>query len=166
VNGPLLFAMPFSPSVNFVDQTLQLTEEEASIVASGRAYLTIATTAFPNGELRTPLFPLVALINYHDGDIDKDFVFSLTELLRVIQLYNVDGYHCDEGSEDGFAPGTVAELENCQPHSADYNPSDVEWVISLSEVLRVIQFFNSENRAYFECIAGEDGFCAGVEIEP
>ena len=166
VNGPLLFAMPFSPSVNFVDQTLQLTEEEASIVASGRAYLTIATTAFPNGELRTPLFPLVALINYHDGDIDKDFVFSLTELLRVIQLYNVDGYHCDEGSEDGFAPGTVVELENCQPHSADYNPSDVEWVISLSEVLRVIQFFNSENRAYFECIAGEDGFCAGVEIEP
>lgn len=164
-NGPVLFSIPFTPSVNFVDQTLQLTDEQASMVLSGRAYLTITTTAFPGGELRAPLFPLTKLVVHHSGDFDQDFSFNLTELLRVIQLYNVEAYHCDESTEDGFAPGKVPDLETCQPHSADYNPADEEWFISLSEVLRVIQFFNSTNRAYFECDDSEDGFCAGVNTE-
>lgn len=164
-NGVTLFTIPFTPSVNFVDQTLQLTDEEASMVLSGRAYLNIATTLFPNGEVRAPLFPLTKLVVFHSGDIDDSFSFDLTELLRVIQLYNVEAYHCDDSTEDGYAPGKRPDLETCQPHSADYNPADDEWVISLSEVLRVIQFFNSAGRAYYECDDSEDGFCAGAAPE-
>lgn len=163
INGPKLFDIPLTPSVSFIQAQLDLTLEEASIVLSGRAYLTIATDAFPNGEIRGALFPLVELINPHDGDINDDFSISLSELLRVIQFYNVEGYHCDENSEDGFAPEENLALRNCNPHSADYNPQDQEWVISLSEVLRFIQFFNSEGRQYYECPQGEDGFCAGPD---
>ncbi len=33
-----------------------------------------------------------------------DWKIDLSELLRVIQLYNAKGYILQEGSEDGFAP--------------------------------------------------------------
>jgi hypothetical protein len=164
INGPVLFEIPMAPSVSFVQQVIDLTAEEASIILSGRAYLTVNTTAFPNGELRAQLFPLVNLVIRHDADTnDPPFVLDLSELLRVIQFYNLDGYHCDETTPDGYAPGRDVTLENCQPHSADYNPGngDTEWVISLSEVLRVIQIFNAEGRQYHACDTGEDGFCPG-----
>ncbi|MDM8549333.1 hypothetical protein QUF72_04610 [Desulfobacterales bacterium HSG2] len=43
----------------------------------------------------------------HDSDYSpRDWRISLSELLRMIQLYNSpDGYHADESTEDGFAPG-------------------------------------------------------------
>lgn len=43
---------------------------------------------------------------YHDADVNQDNQIELTELLRVIQFYNVGGYsHCpDDGTEDGFCP--------------------------------------------------------------
>jgi hypothetical protein len=81
---------------------------------------------------------------------------SLSELVRVVQLYNAGQLHCEPGSEDAFAPGAGAE--DCAPHDADYAPAD--WSISLSELLRVIQLFNAG--AYRCCIDGEDGFCPGM----
>ncbi|MFM1921258.1 MAG: hypothetical protein RLZZ303_2892 [Candidatus Hydrogenedentota bacterium] len=165
VNGPKLFDIPLTPSVSFIESTLALSLEEASMVLSGRAYVNITTDAFPNGELRGALFPLTVLVNPHSGDINGDFTISLSELLRVIQFYNVDGYHCDDDSEDGYTPGVNESLRNCDPHSADYNPADTQWVISLSEVLRFIQFFNSEGRQYYECDQGEDGYCPGPDPE-
>jgi hypothetical protein len=92
----------------------------------------------------------------HSADQDGDFRISLSELLRVIQFFNSGGYHCQTGTEDGYAPGLAGD-QTCAPHSSDYNPQD--WRISLSELLRVIQFFNSGG--YHPCAEGEDGFCPG-----
>lgn len=85
-------------------------------------------------------------------------VFSLSELIRVVQLYNADELHCDAGAEDGYAigPGDTA----CPSHSSDYAPQD--WRISLSELLRLIQLYNAQ--AYHCCAEtpSEDGYCPGV----
>jgi hypothetical protein len=43
-------------------------------------------------------------------------------------------------------------------HASDYNPQN--WAISLSELLRVIQFYNTGG--YQACQEGEDRFCPGL----
>jgi len=65
-------------------------------------------------------------------------------------------FHCDATGEDGYAPG-IGDT-NCAAHSSDYDPQD--WRIALTEVLRLIQFFNM--LGYHPCTYGEDGFCPGV----
>jgi len=97
-------------------------------------------------------------INIHSADPDGDYQISLSELLRVIQFYNSNGLHCQEGTEDGYAPGPGDT--SCTAHSSDYNPQD--WRINLSELLRLIQFFNSNG--YHACPGEdtEDGFCPGL----
>jgi hypothetical protein len=89
----------------------------------------------------------------HSADTNSDNAISLGELLRVIQFFNSAGFHCEVGTEDGFAPGPGDEI--CAAHASDYNPPD--WAINLSELLRLIQFFNSAG--YTPCPEGEDGFC-------
>jgi len=76
----------------------------------------------------------------------------------VIQFYNSDGFHCDAGTEDGYAPGPGDQ--SCAPHSSDYFPRN--WRIELTELLRLIQFFNIGG--YRDCpVEGtEDGFCPWV----
>ncbi len=91
----------------------------------------------------------------HSGDQDGDGKINLSELLRVIQFFNFGEYHCEPGTEDGYAPGPGNR--SCTPHASDYNPQD--WVISLSELLRLIQFFNIGG--YYPCESGEDGYCPG-----
>lgn len=96
----------------------------------------------------------------HAADQDGNLEISLSELLRVIQFYNSDGLHCQADSEDGYAPGPTGD-QTCTPHSSDYNPQD--WVIDLSELLRLIQFYNSGG--YYPCPENpdsEDGFCVGT----
>ena len=50
---------------------------------------------------------------------------------------------------------------SCTPHSADWE-QPLNFRISLSELLRIIQFFNSIG--YFACPGQgtEDGFCIGI----
>jgi hypothetical protein len=96
----------------------------------------------------------------HSGDQNGDNQIQLGELLRVIQFFNSGGFHCaasPDATEDGFVPGAGAET-GCSPHASDYNPQD--WQISLSELLRSIQFFNSGG--YHVCEGGEDGYCVGL----
>ena len=71
------------------------------------------------------------------------------------KVVNSDGYHCEAGTEDGFAVGDGDR--SCAPHASDYAAQD--WLVSLSELLRVIQFFNSDG--YHVCPEGEDGYCPG-----
>jgi len=92
----------------------------------------------------------------HSSDTSADFAISLSEVMRVIQLFNLSGYHCSTDSEDGFAPG--AGGQSCEPHDADYAPQD--WRIDLSELLRVLQMYNLG--VYSECGGTEDGFCPGA----
>lgn len=118
------------------------------------------------GELRTPAVPTIvpgpAGGGAHSADTNMNSRIDLGELLRIIQFYNSGGYGCappESPTEDGYLPGLSA-LTMCAPHTGDYNPPD--WRISLSEMLRLIQFYNSG--AYHECpeAGTEDGFCAGL----
>ena len=92
------------------------------------------------------------------ADQNGDNLISLSELLRVIQFFNSGGFHCQDGTEDGYAPGPGDQ--SCAPYDSDYNPLD--WEISLSELLRVIQFFNSGGYHYCPGEGTEDGFCPGA----
>lgn len=97
----------------------------------------------------------------HSADQNGDNAISLTELLRVIQFFNMGGFHCvtpPAVSEDGYLPGAGEDYE-CTPHASDYNPQN--WQISLTELLRLIQFFNTGG--YHPCLGAntEDGYCPG-----
>jgi hypothetical protein len=90
----------------------------------------------------------------HSGDTNADFIFDLSEVLRVIQLYNAGSFGCNDGTEDGFDP--TGEVVTCDPHSADYEDGDFS--LSLSELLRTIQLFNLTG--YYLCSGNsEDDFC-------
>lgn len=106
------------------------------------------------GEGFTPVF--------HSADIDQNNRVSLNELLRVVQLFNSRGYHCagSEMTEDGYKPEYGANHE-CALHSSDYSP--VDWLINLSELLRLIQIFYSNGYYYCPEQNTEDGFCLGSE---
>lgn len=103
---------------------------------------------------------------YHSSDIDRDNKVSLAELLRGIQLYNTGQYGCNDAMEDGYEPGVAGEivLGECYPHDGDYAPGD--FTFSLSELLRMIQFFNVGEYSY--CVtnnpATEDSFCCPTEF--
>ncbi len=96
----------------------------------------------------------------HSADADGDGTISLSEVLRVVQFYNSGGYGCQVGTEDGFSPGNGGTA-SCTAHDADYMPKD--WSINLSELLRLIQFYNMGGyRACPDAIpATEDGYCPG-----
>ncbi|MCC6144074.1 MAG: DUF5011 domain-containing protein, partial [Candidatus Hydrogenedentes bacterium] len=42
----------------------------------------------------------------HAGDSNGDWSMNLSEVLRIIQFFNVGSLQCSPGTEDGFAPGT------------------------------------------------------------
>ncbi len=92
------------------------------------------------------------------ADQNHNNQISLSELLRVIQFFNSNGFHCEAGTEDGYAPGPGDQ--SCEAYDSDYNTFD--WRISLSELLRVIQFFNSGGYHYCPFDGTEDGFCPGL----
>jgi arylsulfatase A-like enzyme len=91
----------------------------------------------------------------HTADQDANGSIDLSELLRVIQFFTTGSFHCQDGTEDGFDPGTGDT--DCGAHASDYRPQD--WSVSLGELLRLIQFFNSAG--YRPCVETEDGFCIG-----
>ncbi|HOV32978.1 MAG TPA: DUF5011 domain-containing protein [Candidatus Hydrogenedens sp.] len=95
----------------------------------------------------------------HSADPNGDGIIDLGELLRVIQFFNMGGYHCEAGTEDGYAGGYDGD-KTCTPHASDYDEQD--WTIDLGELLRLIQFFNMGG--YYPCPGiGEDGYCPGIE---
>ncbi|MBP6942677.1 MAG: hypothetical protein KBB55_01385 [Candidatus Buchananbacteria bacterium] len=107
----------------------------------------------PNSTLSEYVIPPVVT---HTADQNGDFDIGLDELLRAIQFYNSLAFHCEAGTEDGYAPGLgqVANDYACTPHDSDYMPQD--WDIEMDELLRLIQFYNSGG--YMLCPQGEDGF--------
>jgi hypothetical protein len=89
--------------------------------------------------------------------LNRNGRIELSELLRLIQLYNGGEFHCDSTGEDGFALGSGDRA--CAAHSSDYAPQD--WRVNLSEMLRAIQLFSAG--AYRDCPgASEDGYCLGA----
>jgi subtilisin-like proprotein convertase family protein len=99
------------------------------------------------------------------ADQNGDFVINLDELMRAIQLFNASGLHCAASptdTEDGYRPGP-GDDKSCAPHDTDYAPQN--WTISLSELLRTVQFFNL--LGYHPCPlnATEDGYCPRLGSE-
>lgn len=120
----------------------------AGVVVGPGAIVALELALAPNGAPPT-----------HTTDRDADGKISLDELLRVIQFYNSFALHCDAAGEDGYAPGPGAQA-GCAAHAADYAPQD--WVVSLDELVRVIQLYNSDG--YFACVGSEDGYCPGAPL--
>lgn len=116
----------------------------------------LALTGFPEADQVAMPFRLggTAIESTHSADTNRNSRIELSELLRVVQFYNANGYRCDEGTEDGYTPG--APEGSCNTHDADYAARD--GVISLGELLRMTQLFNVG--AYARCEGSEDGFCA------
>ena len=93
------------------------------------------------------------------ADTNGDSIVQLTELLRLIQLYNAGLYACAENAgatEDGFALTAPPSEPACVLHSVDQN-GDKE--ISLSELLRGIQLYNLGGYTWCPGQGTEDGFC-------
>lgn len=128
---------------------LGLTDIEA-LDLNGDGFLTIAEIQRLTGG-NSPI---------HNADQDGDGSIALGELLRVIQLYNAGGYDCTEdpdATEDGFEIAVAKELSpSCLPHASDYQGTP-DGLISLSELLRLIQLYNLQ--AIVPCVQSEDGFC-------
>lgn len=93
----------------------------------------------------------------HAADIDGSESIKLQELLRVIQFFNIGGYHCDGSvsSPDGYAAGLEGD-HTCTPHTTDFQ--QVNWRISLPEMLRLIQLFHFPG-GFYPCETAPDGFC-------
>ncbi len=113
---------------------------------------------------------------HHSADTNRDGAIGLSELLRVIELYNTrygstrtGRYQTSEVTLDRYAtaPETPADVAVNLPdfHSAD---SDHDASISLSELLRVIELYNTRSGtqrtgAYRAAVGTDDGFEPGGE---
>lgn len=106
---------------------------------------------------------------FHSADTDSDQRLSLSELLRVIELYNTrfgttrtGRYRQSNQTQDGFEPDTSSPEAHTPVavHSAD---TDRDGRFSLSELLRVIELYNtrsgtSRTGAYRIADGTPDGF--------
>ncbi len=90
---------------------------------------------------------------FHEADTDRNGRLDVSEVLRVIQLYQWGGFQCAANTLDGYGPGSGGR--GCLPHTADYAPED--WRLSLPEVLRVVQLASFDGIT--PCANGEDGYC-------
>lgn len=105
------------------------------------------------GMVPTVLVELLSQEYAHSADINSDWRISLSELLRVIQLYNSGAYHLNPSTEDGYEGGTG--ITSGVTHTADYLG---DWCITLPELLRVIQLYNAPSHCYYKADDTEDGF--------
>lgn len=106
---------------------------------------TIASEALPH-----PLWIGVSP-GFHDADTDGDRSINLSELLRVIELYNTrfgttrtGRYQVQSGTTDGFSPDATTNEATpiSRHHTGDF---DRDGTISLSELLRVIELYNTRS---------------------
>lgn len=97
----------------------------------------------------------------HSADYEgPDNEISLSELLRVVFLFNSGDYECagdGEITDDGYVGGK-GDGKCCAPHSADYHPDGPDFRIDIVELLRIIQMYNMGG--YSHCPGGsEDDYC-------
>lgn len=116
----------------------------------------------------------IQLRSHHSADTNGDSRLSLSELLRVIELYNTrfgsvrtGRYRASNDSVDGFASDGAfagdAPLDLVRHHVADV---DHDGKLSLGELLRVIELYNTRagsvrTGAYHPLAGTSDGFGPG-----
>lgn len=161
--GPLDFEFTLTPPA-----TPTGTEEIAALLESTRAYLDFQALADPD-----PLV-LAPAPARHTADLDGNGQLELSELLRVISLYNTRNgttrtgrYTAQTGTVDGFAADATATADTFAElranHTAD---TDHDGAFSLAELLRVITLYNTRSGttrtgAYHRAAGTIDGFAAG-----
>lgn len=161
--GVLEFAWFPLPDTFPVSFTIRIDVPEGTTATqsiSSEAYVLLDET----GEITVTQDTVVPNVNdgeFHTADQDLSGAISLSELLRLIQFYNSGGFHCadfPDDTEDGYQPGILGN-KACAFHDSDYNTQD--WNITLTELLRAIQFYNS--LGLYSCPENEteDGFCPG-----
>ncbi len=126
-------------------------------VSSAATYGASAAAAPVSVQFNPGHIHVLAAAEKHSADTTKDWRITLSELVRVVQLYNAGSYHCNAAGVDGYAPGPGDQ--DCMPHDADYAPAD--WRIGFSELLRMIQLYNSPLGMYHVNPNTEDGFAPG-----
>lgn len=122
-----------------------------AVGAVGGEVLVTLEVSGTEGELPSPI---------HSADTDSNGTFDLTELMRIIQFYNAGAYYCDDTQLDGYHPGVSATAPlDCPFHSSDFEERDR--IISLSELLRAVQFFRVGAYWYCPSEETEDWYCPG-----
>jgi len=110
--------------------------------------------------------------SFHSADSNRDNKISLSELIRVVELYNTrqgsvrtGAYTTQKDTEDGFAPDYSRSSSTILPyyHSADINK---DGKLSLSELIRVVELYNFRfdtvrTGGYKKQSGTEDGFSPG-----
>jgi uncharacterized delta-60 repeat protein len=163
VAGPIEFSYDLVPA-----DSMRGRVEVAALVDATVNSVEVETMANPD-----PLYIRRLGADRHSADLDGDQRLSLSELLRVIELYNTRSgtsrngrYRLSNGSADTFAPytddGTGQTAPLARFHAAD---TDRDAKLSLSELLRVIELYNtrsgtSRTGAYRVAEGTVDGFAA------
>ena len=128
------------------------------VTVTGQAdYQTADGTPQSTGAVASVLAEALPQDETHTADVNHDWHLSLSEVLRVVQLYNAGGYSAEADTEDGYVPGSGKQAG--VPHDADYTG---DWSIDISELLRVVQLFNAPGGAYYRASGTEDGFVPGL----
>lgn len=150
--GPIILAQsPLAGTVIAGPTLVVITARDASTLSPNTDCSFLVTPVDTAGFCTQPAF---------GADQDGDRRINLTEMMRIIQFYNSPGgaYSCAMSTtEDGYQPGTGST--SCTPNAADL---DGDFVITLSELLRVVQFYNAGGYFYCGVLSPDgDGFCAG-----
>lgn len=116
--------------------------------------------------------------DHHTADLNQDYQIDLSELLRVIEIYNTrygsvrtGRYTTDSASLDGVKPAPTINDQTPAVvfafHAADM---DFDGRINLSELLHVIEFYNQRDGSirsgrYHLDVASPDGFSSGPGMD-
>lgn len=162
--GPKLFDIPGSLASPIV---VSLPLERARDLSRG-TYVRLGYAGFSNGEIRGNITCNVVEDNDEEGEVfegeGEDFprhsadyklpagVIELTELLRVVQFYNIGLEFGCADAETGY--DVQSNDRDCAPADFDYAPQN--WRLDLPELLRLIQFYNAGG--YIVNDASEDGW--------
>ncbi|MFP4502084.1 MAG: immunoglobulin-like domain-containing protein, partial [Candidatus Hydrogenedentota bacterium] len=142
---------PDLPRLQLTAVTLEGAGEYTCVVSDG-------VTSATSDPAIVSVFPLPDTAP-HSADTNGDWAIALTELLRIIQFFNAGEFSCQADTEDGYVPGDAGNRD-CPFHNSDYEPRD--WRLSLTELLRIIQFFNQPASLYHRLEGTEDGFAPGA----
>ncbi len=153
----------FSTLDTNADGELSLAEIQVSFPSITENFVKSLSFRSASSLIEHDLLLLTGSDEHHSIDTDDDGVVSLSELLRVIQIFNFEAFSCAttiEETEDGYLPGSSDEDDfTCVRHTLDYDSFD--WKINLTELLRAIQFYNANGLHACPDEDTEDGYCLG-----